>query len=57
MDGLMHFISRDVHIAATFCRRFYWSDVNLNAEDLPDRVLVVLSGRDDLIHVQEASLD
>ena len=32
------------------------SDVNLWAEDLPDKVLVVISGQDDLIHVQEVSL-
>ncbi len=37
--------------------RFYWSDVNLWAQDLPDKCLVVLSGRDDLLHVQEASAD
>ena len=32
------------------------SDVNLWAEDLPAKVLVVISGQDDLIHVQEVSL-
>ncbi|GAX85025.1 hypothetical protein CEUSTIGMA_g12445.t1 [Chlamydomonas eustigma] len=53
MDWLMCFISRDVHVASTFGRRFYWSDVNLWADDLPKKCLVVLSGRDDLIHVEE----
>ena len=36
--------------------RFAWSDVNLWAEDLPERALIVISGQDDLIHVNEVSV-
>lgn len=28
-DWFARLVARDMHVAATFCRRFYWSDVNL----------------------------
>ncbi|KAF5829221.1 hypothetical protein DUNSADRAFT_16396 [Dunaliella salina] len=46
-------VSRDVHCAATFCRRFFWTDVNLWAEDLPEKCLIVLAGQDELLHAEE----
>ncbi|KAG2454544.1 hypothetical protein HYH02_000389 [Chlamydomonas schloesseri] len=52
-DMLFNFVSRDLHCAAALCRRFYWSDVNLWPQDLPGRTLVVLGGRDHLVHVDE----
>ncbi|KAJ9508158.1 hypothetical protein QJQ45_021572, partial [Haematococcus lacustris] len=51
--AFIHFVARDVHAAATFCRGFYWTDVNLWPEELPPRCLVVLAGRDELLHAEE----
>lgn len=42
-----------IHSATSVCRRFYWTDVNLWAEDVPSLSLVVLSGRDELMHADE----
>ncbi|KAJ9522433.1 hypothetical protein QJQ45_008275 [Haematococcus lacustris] len=53
--SFIHLVARDVHAAATFCRRFYWTDVNLWAEELPARCLVVLAGKDELLHAEESS--
>jgi hypothetical protein len=43
----------DMHVAATFSRSFYWSELNLWPEDLPRGSLVMLSGRDDLMNSME----
>eukprot|EP00879_Flechtneria_rotunda_P012361 GHRR01012908.1.p1 GENE.GHRR01012908.1~~GHRR01012908.1.p1 ORF type:complete len:712 (+),score=258.73 GHRR01012908.1:229-2364(+) len=45
--------SRDMHVCATFARRFYWSDLNLWPEDLPPGSVVLLSGKDDLMDAAE----
>jgi hypothetical protein len=46
-------IARDLHTAAAVCRRFYWTDCNLFAEDLAawgrKRALLVVGGKDDLV--------
>jgi hypothetical protein len=52
MDMLLWFASRDIHIAATFSRGFYWTDINLWPADLPDNACVVLSGNDALLSAQ-----
>jgi hypothetical protein len=52
MDVLLWFASRDIHIAATFSRGFYWTDLNLWPADLPDSACVVLSGNDALLSAQ-----
>lgn len=36
-------------MAETFCRRFYWSELTLWPQQLPERSLLVLSGKDDLV--------
>jgi len=33
--------------------RFFWTDVNLWAEELPERSLIVLAGQDELLHAEE----
>eukprot|EP00878_Enallax_costatus_P011622 GHUV01012131.1.p1 GENE.GHUV01012131.1~~GHUV01012131.1.p1 ORF type:complete len:755 (+),score=214.24 GHUV01012131.1:258-2522(+) len=45
--------SRDMHVCATFARRFYWSDLNLWPEDLAPGSVVLLSGKDDLMDAAE----
>jgi streptolysin S family bacteriocin protoxin len=52
MDMLLWFASRDIHIAATFSRGFYWTDINLWFADLPRNACVVLSGNDALLSAQ-----
>ncbi|GBF97461.1 hypothetical protein Rsub_10384 [Raphidocelis subcapitata] len=42
----MYLVSRELHMTATFCRRFMWSDYNLWPEHLPANLLVMLSGQD-----------
>lgn len=34
-DLVLWFASRDLHIATTFARRFYWTELNMWPEDLP----------------------
>jgi len=46
-------VARDIHHAASVCRSFFWSLLNLWPDQLPDRTLVVLSGRDELVPVAE----
>ncbi|KAF6261351.1 hypothetical protein COO60DRAFT_1699898 [Scenedesmus sp. NREL 46B-D3] len=46
---LLWLVSKDVHLAATFARKFYWTDLNLWPEDLPEGSSVVLSGADALV--------
>lgn len=53
MRWMIGLVSSEVHMAATFGRRFYWSDVNLWADDMPPQTLIVLSGQDDLLHAEE----
>ncbi|GBF97999.1 hypothetical protein Rsub_11110 [Raphidocelis subcapitata] len=48
LDMGVYFVSRELHMTATFCRRFFWSDYNLWAEHLPAHTLVCLSGEDRL---------
>ena len=45
-------VARDIHHAASVCRRFYWSILNLWPHQLPRNSLIVLSGRDQLVPVQ-----
>jgi hypothetical protein len=54
MDVLLWFASRDIHIAATFSRHFYWTSLNLWPADLPAESCVVLSGKDELLSAQVA---
>ena len=49
LDLIRFVVSRDLTIAAAFCRRFAWTELQLWPGDLPPRSLVVLSGRDDLV--------
>jgi len=44
-------VARDIHHAASVCRRFFWSQLNLWPDQLPDQTLVVLSGKDALVPV------
>jgi hypothetical protein len=46
---LLWLITKDIHMAATFARRFYWSDCNLWPEELPAGSVVLLSGGDALV--------
>ncbi|KIY91694.1 hypothetical protein MNEG_16270 [Monoraphidium neglectum] len=55
-DLMLYFASRDLHLSATFARRFYWSDMNLWPEDMPPGSVVLLSGNDDLVHADEVRL-
>ncbi|KAI8474759.1 MAG: hypothetical protein J3K34DRAFT_517850 [Monoraphidium minutum] len=55
-DLMLYFASRDLHLSATFARRFYWSDMNLWPEDMPPGSVVLLSGNDDLVHADEVKL-
>ncbi|KAI8468988.1 MAG: hypothetical protein J3K34DRAFT_522470 [Monoraphidium minutum] len=48
IDAGMYFVSRELHMTATFCRRFFWSDYNLWPEYLPRHTLAVLGGKDRL---------
>ncbi|KAF8073253.1 NIFU1 [Scenedesmus sp. PABB004] len=53
-DLALRFASRDVHIAATFARRFYWTDLNCWPDELPPGLsTVILSGNDDLCPAEE----
>ncbi|MEW5297299.1 MAG: hypothetical protein WDW36_000516 [Sanguina aurantia] len=52
-DWFARLVARDMHVAATFCRRFYWSDVNLWPDQILDKTLVVLHGKDELIEVEK----
>ncbi|KAJ9505199.1 hypothetical protein QJQ45_029273 [Haematococcus lacustris] len=47
------FISRDIHHAASVCRRFFWSDLNLWPDQLPEHAMVVLCEQDTLLPVQD----
>jgi pimeloyl-ACP methyl ester carboxylesterase len=53
LDLIVHFASRDLHLAAAFSRRFYWSDVIMWPEELPPGSAVVLGAADDLVHADE----
>jgi hypothetical protein len=44
-DAVRLVASREVHVCATFARRFYWSDLNLWPEDLAPGSVVLLSGQ------------
>jgi hypothetical protein len=57
LDLLVHFASRDLHLAAAFSRRFYWSDVIMWPEELPPGSTVVLGAEDDLVHADEVRFD
>ena len=52
-DSIRGIASADMHVCATFSRRFYWSDLNLWPEDLPKGSVVMLSGKDDLMDSAE----
>jgi hypothetical protein len=54
MDVLLWFASRDIHIAATFSRGFYWTNLNLWPADLPAESFVVLSSNDELLSAEVA---
>jgi len=54
-DHFVRFAAREVHIAATFCRKFYWTSVQLDFELLPDNAMVVLGGCDELLHGEEVA--
>lgn len=44
-DAVRLVASREMHVCATFSRRFYWSDLNLWPEDLAPGSVVLLSGQ------------
>lgn len=44
-DAVRLVASREMHVCATFARRFYWSDLNLWPEDLAPGSVVLLSGQ------------
>jgi DNA-binding NarL/FixJ family response regulator len=46
---MLWLVSKDIHLAATFARKFYWTELNLWPEDLPEGSSVVLSGADALV--------
>jgi len=46
-------ISREVTLSATMSRSFFWSEMNIWPEDLPDGTVVVLGGRDELLDAQQ----
>ena len=47
-------VARDLHHAASVCRRFYWAQLNLWPDQLPPKTLVVLSANDELVPVDES---
>mmetsp|Transcript_23683 Transcript_23683/g.51983 ORF Transcript_23683/g.51983 Transcript_23683/m.51983 type:complete len:595 (+) Transcript_23683:246-2030(+) len=47
-------VARDIHHATSVCRRFYWSLLTLWPDQLPAHTLVVMSGQDELVPVQES---
>eukprot|EP00878_Enallax_costatus_P021001 GHUV01022218.1.p1 GENE.GHUV01022218.1~~GHUV01022218.1.p1 ORF type:complete len:363 (+),score=23.66 GHUV01022218.1:408-1496(+) len=44
-------IARDIHTATSVSRNFFWTDVNMWPDEVPERAVVVLSGQDDLVPV------
>lgn len=46
------FVAREMAHAASVCRRFYWTKLNLWPDQLPRHTLVVLSERDELVAVR-----
>ncbi|MEW5314651.1 MAG: hypothetical protein WDW38_006127 [Sanguina aurantia] len=52
-DFLARLVSKDMHVAAAFGRKFYWSDVNLWPDQILDKTLVVLHGKDELLEVEK----
>ncbi|KAJ9522951.1 hypothetical protein QJQ45_023750 [Haematococcus lacustris] len=54
-DVFMRLIARELHVATTFCRRFYWTDVQLEPSQLPPHSLVVVGGQDELLHGEEVA--
>eukprot|EP00879_Flechtneria_rotunda_P023592 GHRR01024959.1.p1 GENE.GHRR01024959.1~~GHRR01024959.1.p1 ORF type:complete len:452 (+),score=112.94 GHRR01024959.1:201-1556(+) len=46
VDLIMALVSTELYCSATFSRHFCWSSINLWDEHIPERTLVVLSGRD-----------
>jgi hypothetical protein len=52
-DTVLYFASRELHIAATFCRNFHWTELNLWPQDVPSGSVIILSGNDDLCHAED----
>lgn len=48
-DAIRVFCCRDLVIAHTFCRRFHWAELMLWPEELPEKSVVILCGKDDLV--------
>lgn len=46
------FVAREMAHAASVCRRFYWTKLNLWPDQLPRHTLVVLSERDELVAIR-----
>lgn len=49
VDAARWFAARDLIIAATFCRHFWWHTLMLWPWELPDPSVLVLSGKDELV--------
>lgn len=56
LDLVVRLAARDLHLAAAFSRRFYWSDVVMWPDELPPGSAVVLGGGDDLVHAREVGM-
>ncbi|WIA17545.1 hypothetical protein OEZ85_014374 [Tetradesmus obliquus] len=48
-------IARDIHTATSVSRNFFWTDVNMWPDEVPQRSLFVLSDKDDLVPVQHVA--
>jgi hypothetical protein len=52
-QGGVYMAGHELHVAATFSRQFYWTELNLWPEDLAPGSVVLLSGRDDLMNAHQ----
>ncbi|GBF96822.1 hypothetical protein Rsub_09678 [Raphidocelis subcapitata] len=55
-DFAMASAARELHVAASLSRRFFWTDIILWENQIPPGTLVVLSGRDALLAARETAL-
>eukprot|EP00898_Chlorokybus_atmophyticus_P003469 jgi/Chlat1/4122/Chrsp269S03961 len=44
-----YFCSRELHIAESLCRNFWWWGLQMWPEEMPEKVAVLLSGKDDIV--------
>jgi hypothetical protein len=52
---MLSLVSKELHLATTFSREFFWTDLNLWPEDLPAGSAVVLGECDALVQAAEVA--